>query len=119
METSTLILQILVSIVSQQEGAVEFLKIEDKSALVEITPTQPLALKILNYSWTNASMFLTEIPEVQRSINATIPQLLVAFKNTDAVTLIDSIGSLLPHLGAEVCPILVWSVVHLLTNTNR
>ena len=90
------------TIVSQQEGAVEYLKIEDHSPLTEIASTQPLALQVINFAWTNASTEPTEVQAVQKSINEVIPKLLVVFKGTDAVTLIDTVGDLLPKLVSEV-----------------
>ncbi|EKD21253.1 DUF1941 family protein [Drepanopeziza brunnea f. sp. 'multigermtubi' MB_m1] len=51
-ETTKLILQTLLTIVSHPEGALEMLAIEDLSPLIEITNQYPLALEIFEYGWT-------------------------------------------------------------------
>lgn len=71
--------------------------------MTEIAATEPLALKITSFAWMNASTVPTEVFAVQKSINEVVPRLLVTFKGTDAVTLIESIGDLLPKLVPEVC----------------
>ena len=81
----------------------EYLKLEDQSPLTEIAVAQPLALKVINFAWINACTLPTEVPAVQKSINESMPKLLVAFKDTDAVTLIVFFGDLLPNLVSEVC----------------
>ena len=95
-------MQTLLTIASQPEGALEMLRIEDSSPLAEIATQYPLTLEIFSYSWTNASTISTEIPTVRESIDRTIPTLIVVFKQTDAVTLIECLGSFLPKLESEV-----------------
>lgn len=63
---------------------------------------QPLALKVINFAWSNASAIPDEVSTVQKSINEVVPKLIIAFKETDAVTLIDFVGELLPKLVPEV-----------------
>ncbi|KAF4638042.1 hypothetical protein G7Y89_g24 [Cudoniella acicularis] len=103
-ETSKLILQTLLTIVSQTDGALELLKVSDLSPLTEIATQNPLVLDILSYSWINASTIREEIATVRASIDNLLPALLVIFRQTDAVTLIQCVGSLLLKLVPEVSP---------------
>ncbi|TGO19265.1 hypothetical protein BTUL_0005g01140 [Botrytis tulipae] len=101
-ETTQLILQTLLTIVSQVEGSLELLKVEDISSLIEIAPQYPLVLDILNYTWANGST--VEVQAVYESINRLIPNLLVVFKGTDAVTFLSFISSFIPKLSSEALP---------------
>ncbi|KAM0309041.1 hypothetical protein ACHAO8_009399 [Botrytis cinerea] len=101
-ETTQFILQTLLTIVSQVEGSLELLKIEDLSSLTEIAPQCPLVLDILNYTWANGSTI--EVQAVHESINRVIPNLLVVFKGTDAVTFLSFVSSFIPKLSFEALP---------------
>lgn len=101
-DTTSLILQTLLTITSQQEGAKELLSIQDVTPLVEITSQYSLALDILRYMWTNAAAIDGESDNVRESINRIIPSLLLIFKGTDGVTLMSSIADLLPKLEPSV-----------------
>ncbi|KAI9641206.1 hypothetical protein NHQ30_010006 [Ciborinia camelliae] len=103
-ETTQLILQTLLTIVSQVEGSLELLKVEDVSPLTEIAPQYPLVLDILNYTWANGSTINTEVQAVHGSINRLIPNLLVVFKGTDAVTFLSFVASFIPKLSSEALP---------------
>ncbi|KAJ5054433.1 uncharacterized protein L3040_000707 [Drepanopeziza brunnea f. sp. 'multigermtubi'] len=103
-ETTKLILQTLLTIVSHPEGALEMLAIEDLSPLIEITNQYPLALEIFEYGWTSASTLGAEAETVRKSINQIMPKLVVNFKGTDTVTLIKLVGKTLPKLECEAVP---------------
>jgi hypothetical protein len=103
-ETTKLILQTLLTIVSRPEGALELLNIEDLSPLTEVSTQYPLALNILEFAWTNAATLSSEIDKVRKRIDEMIPVLQTVFKDTDAVTFISFMGTLLPGLAPEVCP---------------
>ncbi|PBP26945.1 DUF1941 family protein [Diplocarpon rosae] len=103
-ETTKLILQTLLTIVSQPEGASEILAVEDLSSLIEITNQYPLALEIFQYSWTNASTVNAEVQTVRRSIDQVIPKLILNFRGTDAVTFIAFLGNALVKLESEAVP---------------
>ncbi|KAL5322648.1 hypothetical protein ACEPPN_010622 [Leptodophora sp. 'Broadleaf-Isolate-01'] len=103
-DTTKLILQTILTIVSLSEGALEVLAIQDLSPLIEISNQYPLALDILSFSWTNASAINTEVEAVRNSINQVIPALIINFKGTDAVTFIGFIGNMLPKLEPEAAP---------------
>lgn len=96
-----MILQALVSIVSQTEGAVKFLEVE-KQPLIQIAPNYPLTTQVFSFAWMNASTVVGAAVRVQQSINDTMPKLLLAFEQTDSVTFVQSIGDLLPNLNPSV-----------------
>lgn len=95
-------MQTILTIVSQPEGALEILAVQDLSPLIEISNQDPLVLDIFNFSWTNASTIPAEVEAVKKSINQVIPALIVNFKGTDAVTFVAFVGNLLPKLEPEV-----------------
>lgn len=97
-------LQTLLTIVSQPEGALELLRIEDLSPLTEIAPQYPSVLDIFSFTWSNASAISHDTDGVRESIDKYLPILLVLFKDTDAVTLISAFGNLIPKLIPEVSP---------------
>ncbi|PBP27311.1 DUF1941 family protein [Diplocarpon rosae] len=103
-ETTKLILQTLLTIVSQPDGASEILALEDLSPLIEITNQYPLALEIFEYSWTNASTVNAKVQTVRRSIDQVIPKLILNFRGTDAVTFIAFLGNTLVKLESEAVP---------------
>jgi hypothetical protein len=90
------------TIVSQPEGSLELLRVEDLSPLTEIAPQHSSVLDILSFTWTNASAIGNDVTGVQQSIDRHMPKLLVTFKGTDAVTLISFFGNLIPKLTPEV-----------------
>lgn len=90
------------TIVSQPEGALEMLRVEDLSPLTEIAPQHSSVLDILTFTWTNASTIANEMDTVRESIDKYMPRLLVTFRDTDAVTLISFFGNLIPKLTPEV-----------------
>ncbi|KAE9367462.1 DUF1941-domain-containing protein [Stipitochalara longipes BDJ] len=103
-ETTELILQTLLTIVSQPEGAVELLGVVDLSPLIEIASQYPLALDVIKYTWLNASTILDETQHVRESVDNVIPSLVVIFKGTDAVTFITFLGECLPKLEPDALP---------------
>jgi hypothetical protein len=88
--------------VSQPEGASEVLYLEDFSPLTEIATQHPLVLNIFGYTWMNASNSSAEVAAVQANVDKIIPALLIAFRQTDAVTLIECLGNFLPKVVPEV-----------------
>ena len=101
-ETTELILQTLLTFVSQVQGASELLRTDDLTPLTEIAVQHPLVLDILGFTWINTS---TIVPHtVLESIDRVIPSLIIIFRDTDAVTFIKFLGSLLPKLVPQVKP---------------
>ncbi|KAI1000461.1 hypothetical protein K3495_g7736 [Podosphaera aphanis] len=103
-ETSRLILQSLMIIVSQPEGSIKLLSIEDLSPLTELATQEPMALDILQYAWLNAAATSNGADLVRTSIDKLIPNLTKSFQGTDAVTLLNSIANLLPNLDPAILP---------------
>jgi hypothetical protein len=90
------------TIVSQPEGAVELLHIQDLSPLIELASQDPLVLEIINYTWLNASLIPAEIQAVRENIDKIVPPLVVVFKGTDGVTFLNFLGDLFPKLEPDV-----------------
>lgn len=97
-----MILQTILTLASHPEGAVEILSIEDFTPLTEIASQFPLVLDIFGYTWMNASTISSEVAAVRENIDKILPALLIVFRQTDAVTLIECLGSFLPKIVPEV-----------------
>jgi hypothetical protein len=89
------------TISSQPEGALELLSVPDITPLIQIATQDPLVLEIMNHAWIAASTIGTDVQTVRESIERIMPALVTTFKDTDAVTLISFVGSLLPKLEFE------------------
>ncbi|RFU29995.1 hypothetical protein B7463_g6371, partial [Scytalidium lignicola] len=87
--STELILQTLLTLVSQVEGALELMKLDNWSPLIEIALEHPLVLDIISYTWMNASTVNSESSNVRRSIDLVMPNLLLVFRGTDAVTFLN------------------------------
>jgi hypothetical protein len=93
------------TIVSQPEGAIELLNVQDTSPLIEIASQYPLVLDVIKYTWLNASSLPGETQAVLENVDKIVPNLLVVFKGTDGVTFINFLGDCLPKLEPGVsCP---------------
>lgn len=109
-ETTQLVLQTLLTLVSRVEGAKEFVVVDDVSALIEIAPSQPLALDIFLYAYSQSAAFTEDTVSMQSKIDIIIRSLVASFKGTDAVTLLAFLAELLRRLTPEVsCP--KWNLV--------
>jgi hypothetical protein len=95
-------LQTLLTISSQSEGALELLGAEDISPLTEIAAQHATVLDIIGFTWTTASTVGTEVFAVRQSIDKTMPILLNVFKGTDAVTFIGFTANILTKINPEV-----------------
>lgn len=101
-ETIKLVLQTLLTLVSREEGAKEFVAIDDVSALVEIAPSQPLALDILLYAYSQSATFTEDAASMRSKIDKIIQSLIASFKGTDAVTLLAFLAELLRRIDPQV-----------------
>lgn len=101
-ETTTLILETLLTFVSHVEGALELLRVEDKSPLTELADQHALVLDILEFMWTNASAIPSETMAVSSSIDKLMPVLIVLFQDTDGVALLRFVGNFMSKLMPEV-----------------
>lgn len=95
-------LQALLTLVSRVEGAKEFVAIEDTSALVEIAPSQPLALDIFLYAYSQSATFTEDTAALKAKIDLIVQSLVASFKGTDAVTLLAFLAELLRRLDPQV-----------------
>jgi uncharacterized membrane protein YkvI len=75
------------------------------SPLIEIAPSQPLALDTLLYAWLNVMTVTANKSSLGHKIDSTISTLVASFKGTDGVTLLSFLASLLPRLEPEVSPL--------------
>ncbi|KAK0623118.1 Neurochondrin-domain-containing protein [Immersiella caudata] len=102
-KTTQPVLETLVSLVSQPEGARVLVSVKDLTPLTEIASSQPLALEVLLHAWLNSAP-VTEKVVLSSTIDKTVGNLVASFKGTDAVTLLDFLSKLLPGLEPEVLP---------------
>lgn len=105
------------TLASHSEGALEILHVEDSSPLVEIATQYSRALDIFSYTWMNASTISNEVASVRENIDKVIPALLLVFRQTDAVTLLECIGNFLPKILPEVCVCTMFYPIN--PNSNR
>ncbi|KAH8781276.1 Neurochondrin-domain-containing protein [Diaporthe sp. PMI_573] len=103
-ETTQLVLQTLLTLVSRVEGAKEFVAVDDVSALIEIAPSQPLALDIFLYAYSQSAVFTEDTASMESKIDNIIRSLVASFKGTDAVTLLAFLAELLRRLSPECLP---------------
>ncbi|KAK3682659.1 Neurochondrin-domain-containing protein [Podospora appendiculata] len=103
-DTARLVLETLLSLVSQPDGARVFNAVEDLTPLTEIAPSQPLVLEALGYAWLSSMAATADKDSLRSKIDDTISSLVSSFKGTDAVTLLDFLAKLLPRLEPELIP---------------
>jgi len=81
----------------------EILHVDDLSPLIEIATQYSRVLDIFGYTWMNASTISNEVASVRENIDKVIPALLLVFRQTDAVTLLEFLGNFVPNIVLEVC----------------
>lgn len=99
-----LIVQTLLTLVNSSEGAKAFVSVEDVSPLIEIAPSQSLALDVFLHAYAQCAISLEDRTYLQPKIDQTVAALVVTFKGTDGVTLLNFLDQLLRRLDSEVCP---------------
>lgn len=104
-ETTQLILQILLTLVSSLQGAQALLDVEDLSPLTEIAPSQPLVLDVFLYAFAQCSISAEDKLSLRNKVDQIAQALAVSFKGTDAVTLLSFLDQLLRRLDPQVCAI--------------
>ncbi|KAJ2898612.1 hypothetical protein MKZ38_003809 [Zalerion maritima] len=122
-ETTPLILQTLLTLVSLPPGALKFDNLADLSPLTEIAPSHPMTLDILFYAWLTVMPSKLSSPSPSTTsdfalkISTTIRSLTSSFSNTDAVTLLTFLAHFLRHIPPLIlshltppdpCPPPVW-----------
>lgn len=103
-ETTSQILQILVSISASAKGAQALLEMEDLSPLVEVAPSHHLALKVIQYALVNAIPISHMHSLLQAGIAKLMPRLVIGFKNNNSTTFLQFLAELLPKLPPSVYP---------------
>ncbi|KAK3985528.1 Neurochondrin-domain-containing protein [Cladorrhinum sp. PSN332] len=104
-DTTPLVLETLVSLVSQPSGAQVFITVDDLSSLTEIAPSQPLVLETFLHAWLNAmTLSPSTTTTLQSKIESTIGILVASFKGTDAITLLNFLSILLARLSEALLP---------------
>jgi len=101
-ESTPLVLQTLLTLVSRPIGALQLLYIKDMTPLTELAPQQPLVLDIIGLAWSTASPDDSVLGTVKASIDMIMPKLVVIFKDTDAVTFLAFAAETLSKLPPEV-----------------
>ncbi|KAK3375286.1 Neurochondrin-domain-containing protein [Podospora didyma] len=102
--TTRLVLETLMNLVSQPEGACVFAAVEDLAPLIEMAPSQPLVLDTLSLACLSSMTATLDRASLRSRIDNSISQLVSSFKGTDAVTLLAFLANLLPQLEREVLP---------------
>lgn len=102
-ETTKLILQLLHTLVSSENGAKALVKVEDLSSLTEIAPTHSAVLDIFSFAWLNAMTVTEDVSSLMTQVDSTIEGLVSSFTGTDGVTLLEFLGYFLRHADTRVC----------------
>ncbi|KAL7923563.1 Neurochondrin domain-containing protein [Trichoderma austrokoningii] len=103
-ETVNMLLQLLYTLVSRQEGAMALVRIDDLSSITEIAPSHAVAMDVLLHAWLNAMVVVDDTSYVANHIDGNVQSLVASFRGTDAVTLLEFLGQLLRQASSEVIP---------------
>ncbi|EKJ76300.1 hypothetical protein NXS19_009104 [Fusarium pseudograminearum] len=103
-DTTKLILQLLHTLVSSQQGAQAFIKIEDFSSLTEIAPNHAQVLDILCFAWLNSMTGVEDHTALAKQVDDTLQSLVSSFTGTDGVTLLEFLGYFLRHANSIILP---------------
>lgn len=76
--------------------------------LTELAAQQPLVLDVIGLSWSNVSTTKSDLNIVSSSIDDIMPKLIVAFKDTDAVTLLAFTADAFSKVPPEVSNYALW-----------
>ncbi|KND92378.1 hypothetical protein TOPH_03255 [Tolypocladium ophioglossoides CBS 100239] len=101
-ETTALVLQLLHTLVSSPNGAQALVRVEDLSPLTETAPTHAIVLDILRFSWLNAMTVVEDKRALSLRIDDGIRSLVSSFTGTDAVTLLEFLGSFLRQADSAI-----------------
>ncbi|GFP59468.1 hypothetical protein ACSS6W_010812 [Trichoderma asperelloides] len=103
-ETVTMLLQLLYTLVSCQEGAMALVRIDDLSSITEIAPSHAIAMDILLRAWLNAMVIVDDTSYLAGHMDRNVQSLVASFRGTDAVTFLEFLGQLLRQASSEVIP---------------
>lgn len=97
-----MLLQLLYTLVSCQEGAMALVRIDDLSSITEIAPSHAIAMDILLHAWLNSMVVVDDTSYLADHIDRNVQSLVASFRGTDAVTLLEFLGQLLRQASSEV-----------------
>ncbi|PTB36509.1 uncharacterized protein TrAFT101_010392 [Trichoderma asperellum] len=103
-ETVNMLLQLLYTLVSCQEGAMALVRIDDLSSITEIAPSHAIAMDIFLRAWLNAMVVVDDTSYLANHIDRNVQSLVASFRGTDAVTFLEFLGQLLRQASSEVIP---------------
>ncbi|KAL8285172.1 hypothetical protein RB597_002325 [Gaeumannomyces tritici] len=103
-ETTILILQALVVLVSYAEGAQAFVQLQDISSLIENAPSQPLALEVLSHAFLASVATTQDKKALSLRIEHMVSSLIATYTGTDAVTLLAFLADFLRRLDKDLLP---------------
>lgn len=101
-------MQTLLTLATCTVGASQILQIKDVTPLTELAVQQALVLDVIGLSWSNASTTKSDLNMVSSSIDNIMPKLIVAFKDTDAVTLLAFTADAFSKVPPEVSNYALW-----------
>jgi len=102
-----MLLQLLYTLVSRQEGAMALVRIDDLSNITEIAPSHAIAMDILLHAWLNAMVAVDDTSYLADHIDRNVQSLVASFRGTDAVTFLEFLGQLLRQASSEVSTIIL------------
>lgn len=101
-ESTVLALQILLTISSCEQGGLAVLRSDDLASLLEVASEQTMALDVLSAAVLTASSQLEQDRDLQEMLAEIMSRLVVSFRGTDSVTLLQFVAGLFPRLSTEV-----------------
>jgi Neurochondrin len=101
-ETTTLILQTLLTFASWPAGAERLLGVEDWSPLLEVAPQQPLAVDIIKFALINGALQPNLLQQVRERLDRVVPALIVNFRGSTNSPLLELLADIFTKLPPEV-----------------
>ncbi|KAI9789977.1 MAG: hypothetical protein M1835_001290 [Candelina submexicana] len=103
-ETTTQILQVLVTIASGQHGAIGVLEVEDLSPLLETASQTPLALEALKYALIHGGTQPDRKRFMKSKLGAIVSTLTLGFRGRDSSFLLNALDEVFARLPSESFP---------------
>ncbi|KAI9841020.1 MAG: hypothetical protein M1837_001050 [Sclerophora amabilis] len=101
-ETTTMILQILLTLASENRGAISLLGLEDLSPLIEIAPQQVLVFEVFKYAFLTAGSGADSGPDSFAKFDDIVVSLLPSFRNAEVLSLLNFLADTLPRVAPKV-----------------
>ena len=100
--TTTQILQSLLTFASQPQGAAALWTLADLSPIVHMAPEEPLALQVIDYLVRDGATRVLMERTIRHSFDKIMSTLVASFKNGQSQQLLEYLAGLLPNIGPEV-----------------